>query len=56
MRSWRRTDEISWTNGVKKESITRIGGREVHSTQNKMKEGYLDWSHHALLLPSKTQY
>jgi len=56
MRNWRRIEKISCTNGVEKESITRSRGREVHSTQNKTKEGYLDWSHHALLLPSKTRY
>ena len=38
MRSCRRTEKISWTGGVKKESITSSRAGEVHPIQNKMNE------------------
>jgi hypothetical protein len=37
-------------------STVQSQGRSEHSTHNKTEEGYLDWSHVALDLSSKSAY
>jgi hypothetical protein len=41
---------------MKNQEVLLSRGRKEHPTYNKMKEGYLDWSHFALEQPSKTRY
>jgi len=38
-------EAISWTDRVKNEVITKGQGWEEYPTNNKNKEGYVDWSH-----------
>jgi len=37
--------EISWTDRVKKWSVTKSQGGEEYPTYTKVKEGKQDWSH-----------
>jgi hypothetical protein len=54
---FRRMEKGSWTDCVRKEgALCRSQGGNKYSTRSKEKEGYLDWSHLAYELPSKTRY
>jgi hypothetical protein len=39
-------EKISWTDRVRNEEVfTKSQGGEEYPTNNKKKEGYMDWSH-----------
>jgi hypothetical protein len=56
MGRWRRMEKISWSDQVRNEEVLHRVKEDRNPTNNKKKEGYLDWSHITYKLPSETRY